>query len=136
MQFDTKLAIAIKGALVPWQALNVAGFLAGGLAGSDIRLLGEPYRDAEGVTYSALIREPIFVFTATPEELQRTRRRAIDRSLTTAVYTEEMFATDHDAANRAAVADFASDQLALVGVAVHGPRRDVDKVVKGLKRHP
>lgn len=136
MHFDTKLALVLREGLAPWQGLNVAAFLAGGLAGRDPGILGEAYRDADATPYSPLIREPIFVLIGGLEELRRTRRRAVDRGLTPAIYTEEMFATDHDAANRAAVEVVAADDLNLVGLAVHGERKAVDKIVKGLKRHP
>ena len=32
MQFDTKIAVIIRTDLEPWQKLNVASFLAGGIA--------------------------------------------------------------------------------------------------------
>jgi hypothetical protein len=52
------------------------------------------------------------------------------------VYTEEMFTTGHDEANRAVVRAVARDDLKLVGLAVHGPRNAVDKVLKGAVLHP
>lgn len=136
MHFGTKIAIVIRDDLLPWQGLNVTAFLAGGLAGRDPEILGDVYADADGTEYSPLIREPIFVLTGTADTLQRTRRRAVDRGLTPAIYTVDMFSTDHDDANRAAVAGVAADDLDLVGIAVHGPRKAVDKVINGLKRHP
>lgn len=136
MHFDTKMAIVIRDDLLPWQGLNVTAFLAGGLAGRDPGILGQAYADADGTDYAPLIREPIFVLAGTAETLQRTRRRAVDRGLTPAIYTVEMFATDHDDANRAAVAAVKAEALDLVGVAIHGPRKAVDKVINGLKRHP
>jgi hypothetical protein len=53
-----------------------------------------------------------------------------------AVYIREMFATGNDRDNRAAVAAVPRDELDLVGLAVHGPRNAVDKVVKGARLHP
>jgi hypothetical protein len=44
----------------------------------------------------------------------------VDRSTwlnTAAVYTPDLFATNHDEANRAAVANVAADDLDLVGIA-------------------
>ena len=59
------------------------------------------------------------------------------RSLPTMIYTEELFSTGNDDDNRAAVQAVAGGgELNLVGVAVHGPRNAVDKVVKGAKLHP
>jgi len=53
-----------------------------------------------------------------------------------AVYIEEMFKTGHDEANRAAVRAVTAEELPLVGVAMHGPKNAVDKVLKGLRLHP
>ena len=71
MIYDTKTALAIRRDLAPWQVANVAAFLAGGLTGSHGHMMGEPYRDASGRAYSALIREPVFVYGGTLEELRR-----------------------------------------------------------------
>lgn len=47
-----------------------------------------------------------------------------------------MFATGHDEANRATVRTVAGPELDLVGIAVHGPRNAVDKILKGATLHP
>ena len=46
MQFDTKIAVIIRTDLEPWQKLNVASFLAGGIAAAFPECIGEPYGDA------------------------------------------------------------------------------------------
>lgn len=134
-RFDTKIAIIVREDLATWQKLNVTAFLAGGLAGSYPELPGEFYRDASGRQYGKLIRQPILIFGASAAELTRTRQRAADRNLPMAIYTRELFATGNDADNRAAVAAVPTDQLDLVGLVLHADRKDVDKVVKGLKLH-
>jgi hypothetical protein len=58
------------------------------------------------------------------------------RGVTPAIYTADLFATNHDEANRAAVARVAADELDLVGIAVRAQRRTVDKVVDRLRFHP
>ena len=57
------------------------------------------------------------------------------RGLRMAIFTEELFATGHDEANRAAVAAVASADLRLVGLALRAERNVVDKVLKGLSLH-
>ena len=52
-----------------------------------------------------------------------------------AVYTSELFTTNHDEANRAAVAAVPSEDLDLVGVAFRAERKTVDKVVDRLRFH-
>ena len=111
----------------------MAAFLAGGLTGTHDHMMGEPYRDGAGRAYSALIREPVFVFGATLDELRRTHQRALSRELVPAIYIEPMFTTTNDADSRAAVAAADSEALDFVGVGIHGPRKVIDKVVNGLK---
>jgi hypothetical protein len=68
--------------------------------------------------------------------LRRAYERAMSRDVTPAVYTNELFATNHDKANRAAVAGVAADELDLVGMAFRADRKTVDKVVDRLRLHP
>jgi hypothetical protein len=133
MIYDTKTALVLRRDLAAWQMANVAAFLAGGLTGTHGHMMGEPYRDGAGRSYSALIREPVFVFGATLEELRRTHQRALSRELVPAIYIEPMFTTTNDADNRAAVAAANSEALDFVGIGVHGPRKTIDKVVNGLR---
>ena len=133
MIYDTKTALILRKDLVPWQVANVAAFLAGGLAATHPHLKGEVYKDAAHRAYTALLREPVFVYGGTLEELQRTHARALSRELVPAVYIEAMFKTANDADNRAAFAAAPADALDLVGVGVHGPRKVIDKVINSLR---
>jgi hypothetical protein len=47
-----------------------------------------------------------------------------------------LFATGHDAANRAEVAAVRRADLDLTGLAFRAERRDADKITKGLRLHP
>lgn len=133
MIYETKTTLILRKDLATWQIANVAAFLAGGLAATHAEMKGEPYRDAADRSYTALIREPIFVYGATLEELQRTHLRALSRELVPAIYIEAMFKTTNDADNRAAFAAAPVEAPDLVGLGVHGPRKIVDKVVNGLR---
>jgi hypothetical protein len=135
MRYDTKIAIVIDDSLAPWQKLNVACFLSGGLVGAYPELCGEPYRDASAGRYGPLVRQPILVFSGTADELTRTLGRARERAITCSIYTRDLFATSNDADNRAAVAAVATDALDLVGIGIHADRKDVDKVTKSLRLH-
>src|SRR5688572_7061921 len=77
MIFDTKIVIAVRDDIATWQKLNVTAFLAGGLAGAEPELAGEPYRDASGTGYGPLIRQPILVFTGSADDLKAAYRRAL-----------------------------------------------------------
>lgn len=136
MRFDTKIAVAVREDLAVWQKLNVTAFLSSGVAHARPESMGKPYEDASGNTYLPMFREPVLVYGADPRTLARTLERARSRGLAAALYTEQLFATGNDDDNRAAVRDVAAEDLDLVGVAVHGPRADVDKVVRGLRLHP
>lgn len=116
MEYDTKVAIIVCEDLPVWQKLNVACFLSGGLVGTHPELAGEPYADASGQTYGPLVRQPIWVFAASAQELSRTLRRAIDRGLRPSIYTRALFETKNDADNRRAVASVSTDTLDLVGL--------------------
>ncbi|MDT0308299.1 DUF2000 domain-containing protein [Streptomyces sp. DSM 44917] len=135
MRFENKIAIAVREDLAAWQKLNVTAFLASGLAHAAPGLMGEPYRDASDNAYLPLLGQPVLVYAAGAEDLARVRARALDRGLATAVYTEEMFATGHDEANRAAVRAAEAGKLALVGLGLFGPRNAVDRAAKGLALH-
>lgn len=134
--FATKVAVLVRDDLEPWQRLNVTAFLISGLTAAHPELIGEPYRDADGQSYLRLLGVPILVFEGSTDQLRVARVHAVDRGLPLAIYTREMFATGHDAANRAVVADVAGADLDLVGVALHGPRNAVNKVTKGTHLHP
>ncbi len=79
MIYETKTALVLRNDLAAWQVANVAAFLAGGLAATHPELKGDPYRDGGGKAYTALIREPVFVYGGTVEELRRTHLRALSR---------------------------------------------------------
>ena len=134
--FDTKIAIVVRDDLLVWQKLNVTAFLVSGVLGADADLLGEDYEDASGVTYNPLIVQPMIVLAANGETLAKIHRRALDRGVRLSVYIEDMFATGHDAANRAAVRGYATEDLNLVGLALRDDRKTVDKITRGARMHP
>ncbi|MCE9670573.1 DUF2000 domain-containing protein [Myxococcus stipitatus] len=133
--FTTKVAIIVREDLAVWQKLNVTAFLATGIAASTPEALGEPYEDASGRRYSRMLGQPMLVFSATREQLQAAHRAAVERELTTAVYVAAMFTTGNDTDNRAALRAENPDALDLVGLALRGERKGVDKAVKGLSLH-
>ncbi|PRD45392.1 DUF2000 domain-containing protein [Phyllobacterium phragmitis] len=136
MTFDTKIIIVVRTDLATWQKLNIASFLAGGLVGSYPELAGKCYADASGKSYGPLIRQPILIFAATGDDLKKILDRATGRELQPSIYTRELFSTGNDTDNRAAVAAVPTEDLDLVGIALHAERKLVDKIVKGLSLHP
>lgn len=63
-------------------------------------------------------------------------RTALDRGITIVPFIHAMFATGHDEANRNVFRAEDVDHMNWVGIAVRGPKKAVDKTVKGLKLHP
>src|SRR6185437_8716829 len=135
MQFDTKIAVVVRTDLEPWQKLNVASFLSGGIAAAFPECIGAPYEDGNSTKYLSLIGQPILIYGADRAALTRALERALARNVTPAVYTEDMFKTTHDEANRAAVKAVPRADLNLVGIAVRAERKVIDKIVDGLKFH-
>jgi hypothetical protein len=103
MQFETKIALVIRSDLEGWQKMNVAAFLASGIAAAFPACIGDPYEDASGTIYHRLIGQPILLYGGHKAALARALDRALTRNVQAAVYTADMFKTTHDAANRAAV---------------------------------
>lgn len=133
--FDTKIAIVVRDDLATWQKLNVAAFLASGVLGANDDLLGEPYEDADGNFYSPLIVQPLIVLTTDTAGLKKIHERGLARGVRLSLYIEDMFSTAHDAANRAAMKQYACSDLNIVGLALRGAKRVVNKVTKGAKIH-
>jgi hypothetical protein len=135
VRFDTKIAVLLRDDLLTWQRLNVTAFLVSGLAATLPELIGEPYADADGVPYLPMFRQPVLVLEGSKEVLTAAHERALTRGLPLSVFTADLFATGWDEANRAAVAAVPTRNLDLVGLAVHGPKNGIDKVLKGAQMH-
>lgn len=133
--FETKIAIVVREDLASWQKLNVTAFLTSGLVGATPELIGEIYRDGDGNSYNALARQPMIVLAADAPMLTKIHSRILSRGVQASLYTDEMFTTGHDAANRAVVAEFAAADLKIAGLALHAERRVVDKITKGARMH-
>lgn len=134
--WETKIAVVLRNDLEGWQRLNVTAFAVSGIAATVDDVVGEPYQDGSGNTYLPMFRQPVLVFAADAEVLAKIHERALRRSVPMAIYTEELFATNNDEDNRAAVRAVPAEKLRLVGIAMRGARRDIDKIIKGSTLHP
>ncbi|WP_312462221.1 DUF2000 family protein [Pantoea endophytica] len=133
--FDTKIALIVRNDLATWQRLNVVAFLATGVASAAPEMMGEPYVDAKARQYGNMAGQPMLVFAGDLAGLQRAHRQGLERELTIIPYVEAMFSTGHDAANREVFMAEDADHLNLVGIALRGPKKAVDKAIKGLALH-
>jgi hypothetical protein len=133
--FDTKIAVLLRDDLASWQRLNVTAFLISGIAHGTPELMGEPYEDADGTAYLPMLGRPVMVFAGGAAVLTAAHGRALSRELRISIFTDELFHTGNDADNRAAVRAVPGEKLALAGLAVHGPKNAVDKILKGATLH-
>lgn len=134
--FDTKIAVLLRDDLEPWQRLNVTAFLISGITAARPELVGEAYQDADDTGYLPLLGQPVLIFAVDAGLMAAARLRALSRGLRIAIYTREMFETGNDVENRTAVRAVSGEKLDLVGLALHGQRNAVDKVIKGATLHP
>lgn len=135
VRFATKIAVLLRDDLQTWQRLNVTAFLVSGIAGTMPELIGQPYEDADGTEYLPMFRQPVLVFEGDRDVLTNAHARALARGLRISVFTDDLFRTGNDDDNRAAVRSVPREKLDLVGIAVHGPKNAVDKIVKGAALH-
>jgi hypothetical protein len=134
--FDTKIAVVVREDLATWQKLNVVAFLVSGVVGAKPDLVGEPYEDAAGNMYNPLLIQPTIVLSADRDTLKTIYARAMERHVRLSLYIEDMFATGHDAANRATVRQYAPEAMNVVGLALREDKKIVDKITKGARMHP
>lgn len=135
VKFDTKIAVVLREDLADWQKLNVTAFTISGIAGTVEGIVGESYEDGSGNRYLPMIIQPILIFSADAGQIRTAYERALGHGLQFAIYTEELFSTGHDEANRAAVKAVPAEELNLVGLALRADKKAVDKVTKGLSLH-
>ncbi len=135
MTFDTKIAVVLRNDLQTWQKLNVTAFTVSGIAGTVPDIMGENYEDASGNRYLPMLKQPVMVFEASAEQIQRAYLRAMKEEVPFSVFTEDLFATGNDIDNRAAVIAKRSDELKVVGMALRERKKLVDKILDGLKLH-
>lgn len=133
--FQTKIAIVLRSDLAVWQKLNVTAFLVSGLPARSPEMIGEEYVDRDGNRYNPMSVQPVIVLSADAATLAGIHRRSLERQVVTSLYVDEMFATGHDAANRAVFAAFGPDDAKVAGIALRSDKKTVDKITKGASMH-
>ena len=134
MKFDNKIVAILRYDLLMWQKLNVTAFIMSGIGGRQ-DVLGEPYVDGVGKMYLPMSKQPILIYAASSEQLKEILFKAQSKEVHMAIYTEELFNTYNDEDNRAKVAEFATNDLNLVGIGMIGKKNHVDRLTKGLNLH-
>lgn len=91
--------------------------------------------DSLGRHYGNISGQPMLIFEADLDGLQTAHRKGLERELTLILYVHAMFSTGHDDANREVFMAEDANTLNLVGLAMRGPKKGVDKAIKGLSLH-
>lgn len=134
MEFDTKIKIVLRNDLEAWQELNVTAFLMSGIAGTQ-DIIGQPYKDADGVEYLPMSQQPIMLHSASGEQMKELLKKALTKDVVISIFTEELFNTYNDEDNRAMVGRFKTEELNLVGIGIRGKKNHVDRLLKGFALH-
>ena len=135
--YDNKIALVIKNDLESWQKLNVAAFLASSIAIQFPDTHGKEFINASGSAYLPFIKHPILIYKAESDaEIKRAFNRARERELHIVIYTGPLFTTKNEAENHVEIAKSTDEDQVLVGIAIYGENKKVNKALDGLKFHP
>ncbi len=135
IRFDTKIAVAVRDDLAVWQKLNMTAFLISAVASAHPTAIGAEYQDASGNLYLPMLGQPVLVFAGDAGKLRAACARARQRDVRFALFTDELFVTADDDANRAAVRAYREEELRIAGFAFRAERRVADQILKGLSLH-
>ena len=136
MMYDKKIALVIREDLQTWQKLNVAAFLASAVSIQFPDTHGKEFVNASGSLYLPFIKHPILIYKAANDaEIRRAFIRAKERELHIGIYTEPLFATKNEEENHVEIAKHTDEDQVLVGIAIYGEIKKVNKAVDGLKFH-
>jgi hypothetical protein len=135
--YDNKIALVIKNDLQTWQKLNVASFLASSIAIKFPETHGKAFINASNSEYLPFIKHPVLIYKAdTDAEIVRAFSRAKERQLHIGIYTEPLFTTKNEEENHIQIAQCTDESQVLVGIAIYGEIKKVNKAIDGLKFHP
>lgn len=127
-----RCVIVVDASLPPGKAANAAAVLALTLGQRHPGLVGAPLVDRDGVAYPGLIPIGISVLTASVAQLAELHGRANDAGFDCVVFPGAGQQTTDYAGFLAAVAGQTAGELALVGLAVAGPKKAVRKMTGDL----
>jgi len=133
---ENKIVIIIRDDLKTWQKLNVTAFLAGAIAIEFPELHGRHLITASGHTYLPFFRQPVLVYKADDvNQMQRVFKRAKERELNVGIYPSQLFNTMNEQDNLDETALHTDDEQDLVGLAIYGENKKMNKAIDGLKFH-
>ncbi len=130
----TKVAIVVDAALPPGLAANTAAVLTLTLGCQVESLIGPELKDADGSPHTGITTVPIPILTAHADTVKAIRNRAMSDH-------EDLLIVDFtDCAQRTRTYDdyarllgaATDNDITYLGVAIHGPRKQVQKLTGSL----
>ena len=132
---EMKTAILLSNAISAGVAANSGIHLATQLGAARQDIAGDPVSDQSGFWHSGLPVFPNVVLSVSPEKLRkaihRAKRLANDDDLLILDYPEQGFTTSTDEEYRREIEAMLEDDIVFYGALIFGPRRLVDKALKG-----
>ena len=133
---ENKIVIIVRNNLKNWQKLNVTAFLAGAVAIEFPELHGRHLVTASGNNYLPFFKQPVVIYRANDiGQMQRVFKRAKERELNIGIYPAQLFNTMNEQNNLDETARHTDDDQDLVGLAIYGDSKKVNKAIDGLKFH-
>ncbi|WP_026119153.1 DUF2000 domain-containing protein [Nocardiopsis ganjiahuensis] len=132
MSMSTKLVVVLRSDLELAVAANAGAVLGLALGARLENSLGADGKDAGGNVHAGINPHPVPTLAASGEELRRIKELADERDLTVVGFNEvaRRSRTYVDYLDRLAVTEPA--EMEYVGVAVFGPKKDVNKLTGKL----
>ena len=130
---STKWVLILAEALPAGLAANTAAVLALTLGRTAPHLFGPDATDADGRAYPGLTTQPLPVLTADRQALTELHTRAVDKQLVAAAVTDAAQQSKTYPDYTARLSATPTTRLATLGVAIHGPTRDVNKLTGHLR---
>jgi hypothetical protein len=134
--FDTKVAILVLDDLPVWQKLNVTAFLATGIAGAAPEAMGEPYEDSAGRRYARLLGQPSSYLPPHPTTSDGRTAYLARRASSVRPMCERCSRPVTTPPTGRRFELHPPMRQTWSAFALRGPRKDIDKAVKGAKLHP
>ncbi|MGH9130908.1 MAG: DUF2000 domain-containing protein [Acidimicrobiales bacterium] len=132
---DFKVVIVVDAALAPGLATNTAAVLALTLGSRVESLIGPDVKDADGGLHLGITTVPVPVLVANGAIVRQIRARAmeaLDERLLVVDFTDSAQRTHTYDDYVALLATLTEDQVTYLGVALHGPRKLVQRLTGSL----
>jgi hypothetical protein len=133
---EIKMVVIVRDDLPVWKRVNMTAFLASGIAAVDEGATGGDYVDKTGTVYYPMFWHPVNVLEASLDQLRRVAERARTRGVRVAMFTSELFDSPVEANSLRIIGAIDAADLDLTGLAIRADPKTVDKIVKGVSRHP